>query len=181
MDGVACEIIGTYNALTMVGNDIDYLKLAIEFEYNATLYPAVIDEMKPFIPTGTWGSDPRKIGHCLDAYNVTSYTVFDKKNYSSWLDACKAYEEAFKSDDTKCGIVSDHWPYKDKFYIPIHTFAVVYNHNNPEKWFRTFNDKTAIDHEAEPKYVDYTSIYNRFTDDVENKNNNQFMIGYILN
>ncbi len=67
MCGVCCEIMAAYNAMTLTGNKVDFLKLAAEFERGGAI---------PAIPPGAFGNSPFSIGKCLGAYDVkfTKYT-----------------------------------------------------------------------------------------------------------
>ncbi len=66
MSETCCEVMGTYNALKLYGafesdKDFDvFFKLAAEFEVNALF----------LLKTGHFGSNPFKIGRCLNAYKV---------------------------------------------------------------------------------------------------------------
>ena len=163
MDGVCCEIMGTYNALLMADENVDFFKLALEFEYNATLVPLIIGG---FTYHGMWGSDPHKIKNCLDAYNI-SYTMFDPNDYSSADEACKAYDNALLG--AKGSVVS----YNFKFlglYLPIHTFAAIYDSTNAANPIKTYNRFS--NHTTSKNYI---SIY-----DTLNANDSRFMVGYVL-
>lgn len=61
MSGVCCEIMAAYNAMTLSGMEIDFLKLAAEFERNAAI---------PAIPPGAFGNSPFAIGRCFAAYGI---------------------------------------------------------------------------------------------------------------
>ena len=76
MNGVCCEIMATYNALTIKNVPVDFFKLALEFEQNAVGIYYTLGE------DGKWGSDPYKICNCLDAYNV-SYTTINISDYAT--------------------------------------------------------------------------------------------------
>ncbi|MDE6733743.1 MAG: hypothetical protein K2J77_12825 [Oscillospiraceae bacterium] len=67
MSNVCCEIMAAYNAMTLTGINVDFLKLAAEFERGGAI---------PAIPPGVFGSSPLSIGKCLTAYGVkfTKYT-----------------------------------------------------------------------------------------------------------
>ena len=55
-----CGIMAAYNALTLSGHAVDFLKLAAEFGQIAV----------PAVPNGIFGSNPFRIGHCLTAYGA---------------------------------------------------------------------------------------------------------------
>lgn len=61
MCGVCCGIMAAYNALTLSGREVDFLRLAAEFERGAAI---------PAIPAGAFGCDPFKIGRCFAAHGV---------------------------------------------------------------------------------------------------------------
>ena len=61
MSNVCCGIMAVYNVLTLAGADVDFLKLAAEFEQAAV----------PAIPSGIFGTNPFLIGRCLAAYGVS--------------------------------------------------------------------------------------------------------------
>ena len=100
MSGVCCEILAVYNLLTLAGYDVDFLRLAAEFECNAAI---------PAIPPGVFGSDPFRIDRCFSAYGAY-FTKYRKLG---------ELEKALTAG--KIGIVS----YKFGRLDPrIHTFAV---------------------------------------------------------
>ncbi len=150
MDGVCCEIMGTYNALTLADEQVDFFKLAWEFEYNATLYPVIISE---FTYLGKWGSDPYKIDDCLGAYNV-SYTTYDSKKYATYTDACHAFDAALSAG--KGSVISYNFSVCG-LYLPIHTFAATYDSTNPTATVKTFNRYSNYTSSA-----NYLSIYDEF-------------------
>lgn len=162
MDGVCCEIIGTYNALTVAGVDVDFFKLAIEFEMNAQ--KVILGLAK----SGTWGSDPYDIDNCLDAYNVT-YTTVDISNYESYTDACNAFDNELMTGVS--GIVSYRWPWYN-IYAGIHTYAEVYDTNNPNSAILAFNRYSN----------DTTSVSYASTDAAMKKSAEMghYMVGYII-
>lgn len=61
MSNVCCGIMAVYNVLTLCGHEIDFPRLAAEFE------PIAI----PAIPSGVFGTNPFRIGSCLAAYGVS--------------------------------------------------------------------------------------------------------------
>lgn len=174
MDGVCCEIMATYNALTLAGEDVDYFKLSLEFEYNATNtlegWTAIFPQQ--IIHIGYFGSDPLKIGYCLDAYNV-SYKTISSENGDSWID----FENELMNEST-AGIFSYKLPEnrKDDFYFRIHTFAVVYDTSNKSEPFKTFNYKC-----KKKQAFDRSSIYDIIFEEKKDKIViNKFYVGYIL-
>lgn len=66
MSNVCCGIMAAYNAMLLAGlseQDVDFLKLAAEFEYGAAV---------PAIPSGMFGNNPWRINRCLSAYGFCS-------------------------------------------------------------------------------------------------------------
>ena len=61
MSNVCCGIMAAYNMLRLGGHEVDFLKLAAEFEQAAV----------PAIPPGVFGTNPFLIGRCLAAYGVS--------------------------------------------------------------------------------------------------------------
>ena len=61
MSNVCCGIMAAYNVLTLCGREVDFLKLAAEFEQAPV----------PAIPNGVFGTNPFLIGRCLAAYGVS--------------------------------------------------------------------------------------------------------------
>ena len=161
MDGVCCEVMGTYNALTLVGADVDFFKLSIEFEMNA------IKSIASLTKPGTWGSDPYKIDNCLDAYNV-SYTTIDRDDYDTNKEACGAFDSELKTG--KSAIISYHFPSLKFIYAGIHTYAAVYDNNDTTSTILTFNRYS--NHETSKRYSSTYSALNNGED--------HYMIGYIL-
>ena len=70
MSNVCCGILAVYNVLTLCGCDVDFLKLAAEFEQASVLA----------IPPGVFGTNPFLIGRCLAAYGVSykKYRTLDE-------------------------------------------------------------------------------------------------------
>lgn len=164
MDGVCCEIMATYNAIALAGYQVDFFKLALEFEYNATLYVPVVG---PFCFSGTFGSDPDKIRYCLDAYNIP-YSTYESKDYDGYAKACKAYDTALLSGTS--GIISYKFAPVLKLYLAIHTFAAIYEPLSSSAPICTFNRYSG---QTTPKY--YKSISDTLTN-----GDGHFTIGYII-
>ncbi|MBR3448698.1 MAG: VWA domain-containing protein [Oscillospiraceae bacterium] len=166
MDGVCCEIMGTYNALVMKDVPVDFFKLAVEFEVNATgIYFGTGG-------SGCWGSDPYLIDNCLDAYHV-SYTTVDMDDYDSYTDGCNAFDAELMNGVS--GIFSYHWP-KLGIYAGIHTYAEVYDAANGTTPIRTFNRYSDTEKKDSP--YDYASTDAAMKHSV---NMGHFMVGYVLN
>lgn len=150
MKNVSCEVIAAYNALVLAGKDVDFFKLAFEFELNAALYTKGI----PII-AGCFGSDPLKIGYCLDAYNAP-YETFR---------SCDEADKALKSG--RSGIISYRWPLLGHvLHLPIHTFSAVYD-GSAVKTFDRFGSHT------EP--VGYPSAGYALS-----AAHDRFLVGYVL-
>lgn len=166
MDGVCCEIMGTYNALVMKDVPVDFFKLAVEFEVNATgIYFGTGG-------SGCWGSDPYLIDNCLDAYHV-SYTTVDMDDYDSYTDGCNAFDAALMNGVS--GIFSYHWPWNG-IYAGIHTYAEVYDAANGTAPIRTFNRYSDTEKKDSP--YDYASTDAAMKHSVHM---GHFMVGYVLN
>ncbi len=163
MDGVCCEIMGTYNAMILAGVDVDFFKLAIEFEMNATKIIAGLTIC------GTWGSDPYKIDDCLDAYHV-KYVTIDMDNYESNEQACDAFDSELKSG--KSAIISYHFPSFKFIYAGIHTYASIYDDiidsHTPILTFNRYSNFTTS--------AKYHSTYEALTCSTDS----HYMIGYVL-
>lgn len=154
MKNVSCEIIATYNALTLAGKEVDFFKLAFEFELNATLYTKGI----PLIE-GCFGSDPLKIAYCLDAYNA-SYEI---------VHSCAAFDEALKTG--RSGIISYRWPLIGTvMHLPIHTFAAVYDDSDTSGPIKAFNRYS--NHKMP---INYPSIEAALAAD-----NDKLIVGYVI-
>ena len=200
MDGVCCEIMGTYNALVLHDEPVDFLKLAVEFEANAT-------SDAPFGDNGWAGSNPYKIGNCLDAYNVEYTTINNKLNLNDTIEtiitvddysdvdstnkaSCDEFDKELKNE--VCGIISykfatdceGYLPFEltlpDEAYLGIHTYATVYNSYSASP-ISTFNLLCG----AEPKEypIKYLSTYEALKnyDKYNNlKNIDLYLVGYIL-
>lgn len=61
MSNVCCEIMAAHNAMKLSGQEVDFLKLAAEFERNGAI---------PAIPPGAFGNSPFSIGRCFSAYGA---------------------------------------------------------------------------------------------------------------
>lgn len=70
MSNVCCGIMAVYNVLMLSGHEVDFLKLAAEFEQAEV----------PAIPPGVFGTNPFLIGRCLAAYGVSykKYRTLDE-------------------------------------------------------------------------------------------------------
>ncbi|SEK88609.1 surface protein [Ruminococcus albus] len=192
MDEVCCEIMGTYNALLLDNVQVDFFKLAAEFEENAC------GNYYVFGGNGWAGSDPKAISSCLDAYNV-NYTTIDIADYRDIADlvevpfnpdviefseefektynnkinkpACDAFDTELKNG--VCGIISY------KFDVRIHTYAAVYNSYSAVP-ISTFN----LLCKAKPK--DYPKTFSSTYDALKNynkgklKNIDHYLVGYVL-
>lgn len=150
MKNVSCEVIAAYNALVSAGKDVDFFKLAFEFELNAALYTKGI----PII-AGCFGSDPFKIGYCLEAYDA-SYEMFR---------SCDEADNALKSG--RSGIISYRWPLLGHvLHLPIHTFSAVYD-GSAVMTFNRFGSHTGP--------VSYSSVGHTLA-----AAHDRFMVGYVI-
>lgn len=118
MSGVCCEILATYNALTLAGVSVDFLRLSAEFERGAAI---------PAIPPGLFGNDPFRIGRCFAAYGA-KFTRYRRLG---------GLESALKSG--KVGVVSYRL---GKLDPRIHTFAFQRTEEGIEAYNRFSNDRT---------------------------------------
>lgn len=102
------------------------------------------------------------------AYNVT-YTTVDISNYESYTDACNAFDNELMTGVS--GIVSYHWPWCG-IYVGIHTYAEVYDSNNPNSAILAFNRYSN----------DTTSVSYASTDAAMKKSAEMghYMVGYII-
>ena len=120
MSNVCCGIMAVYNVLKLCGHEVDFLKLAAEFEQAAV----------PAIPSGVFGTNPFLIGRCFAAYGV-SYKKYRRP---------EELEAALTSG--KLGIVSYLFGRLDPRG---HTFAVERTANGVVTYNRFSNDpKTGI-------------------------------------
>ena len=115
MSNVCCGIMAVYNVLKLCGHEVDFLKLAAEFEQAAV----------PAIPSGVFGTNPFLIGRCLAAYGV-SYKKYRR---------LEELEAALTSG--KLGIVSYLFGRLDPRG---HTFAVERTANGVVTYNRFSND-----------------------------------------
>ena len=167
MDGVCCGIMATYNALTLAGYQVDFFKLALEFEYNATTYIPVISG---FVYNGSFGSDPYRIRNCLEAYNVSSYSTYETRNFNGYSQACEAFDEALLKGQSGIILYSFPW-WITNVYIPMHYFAATYDSSisdNPICTYNRYSNYTTT--------VEYPSI--KYALD---EGRGHFKIGYIIN
>ena len=200
MNEVCCEIMGTYNALVLHGEPVDFYKLAAEFEINAT-------SDAPSGDNGWAGSNPYKIGNCLDAYNVEYTTINNNLNLNDTIETIITVDDYSDVDSTNkascdefdkelkngvCGIISykyatdceGYLPFELKLpveaYLAIHTYATVYNSYSASP-ISTFNLLCG----AEPKEypIEFSSTYEALKnyDKYNNlKNIDLYLVGYVL-
>lgn len=167
MSGVCCEIIAAYNFLVLSGVDIDFFRLAIEFEYNAVLMPPII---RLFTTKGMWGSNPYAVSACFDRYDIAYdiYDSFENKN------AFTEFKEAFTYG--KYAFVSYAWKW-DRISIKgkkfgaglikgIHTFVAVFDKDGS---IRTFNRYS--NHKLSVRYKNFDEIFS--------DRDSKFLVGYI--
>lgn len=140
MSSVICEVIATYNALKLNGNLNDdssyyaFFRLAVECELSAKKinpFPFDIDALGIDKRNGALGSEPRKIGNCLNAHNV-KYEKFDRNDTDTLFKTeKKAAEEAAKSMDNNINtndIIIMAYNF-GTMNLQIHTFSGVMNTN----------------------------------------------------
>lgn len=152
MSGVCCEVMAAYNALTLAGAKPDFFRLAVEFEMNAAI------RLLGLAPKGTWGSDPRRIGRCLSAYNVPFRRI--EPNEQANFDHILSHGKA--------GIIACRLPVMG-LYLGIHTFAAV----SENGMLRTYNRFGNQLHSA--LYPSLDAVLNC------GKHRDRFMVGYVLN
>lgn len=149
MSGVCCEVMAAYNALTLAGEEPDFFKLAVEFEMNAAV------RILGLAPKGTWGSDPYKVGSCLEAFNVPFVKIDPKDSFDDALSRSRA------------GIICYRWPVMG-LYLGIHTFAAVSEGGN----MRTFNRYGNHAHSVLYPSTEAALCDGKFKD--------RFMVGYVV-
>ena len=160
MSSTGCGIIATYNAMIAADVEVDFFKLALEFEYNAIYSLPFIGK---FIPYGSTGSDRYKIKDCLDAYNI-SYVMYDSKSTSTANSICNSFNSDLLTG--KSGIIYY------KFPILAHFFAAQYDSSNLTAPIRTFNYFG-----SSMKPDNFTSIRNAF---ISAKAEGIFVTGYVI-
>ena len=203
MNRVVCEVIGTYNAMCIAkGNpeNLNFFKLASEFEINApqinplllvpknTIGYYIIDGMaggdiEKYGHIGGLGSDPLKIGDCLDAYDMDYDKVYSGRALVSNKDTiaaqehspqCAKMEDMFKNNGAKSGIISytfDNLTLDDITVlrsIRIHTFALRYN---PQTGFPVVYYNKDCSEEVSESKKDIESIFG---------SEEYFYVGYVL-
>ena len=167
MDDVCCGIMATYNALKLAGYQVDFFKLALEFEYNATTYIPIISG---FALNGSFGSDPYKIRNCLEAYNVSSYSVYETKNFNGYSQASGAFDMALLKGQS--GIILISFPIKNtNLYLPMHYFAATYDSSSSTNPICTFNFNSG----------DQTATYCSSITNTLNAVKWHFLMGYVIN
>lgn len=134
MKDTGCGIMATYNALLLAGYQVDFFKLALEFEYNGLTEFSVFSL---FAPSGAFGSDPYKIRNCLEAYCV-SYSTYQSKDFDGSSQACDAFNKALL--EGQCGIILVSLPWKNTdIYLSMHYFTARYDSSESVKPFCTYN------------------------------------------
>ena len=175
MSEAICEVIATYNAMKLKGKlteDYSYskfFKLAAEFEVNimkATPIPKITPILGKYGPDGSFGSEPKKIYKCLDAYDIKykKYTLDDYMEYGASISAATDMDSDLNKDDVF--ILSYNFNPK-KLYLQIHTFSGICFSNND---LYLFNEDTNTS-----QYTETTSICT-----ITNTNDSFFRVGYIL-
>jgi hypothetical protein len=172
MSDVVCEVLASYNALILSDEEIDFCKLAFEFEANALISP-----------NGNLGSNPKKIANCLKAYNVD----FEEKTSNFPVPICFKQNSKLNSlqkslEEGKI-IIFSGWNYVDGKSIDvsngIHTIALKYD--NVAKNIKAYNLNCNIYEEV--KSFKTVSEMFEFTNNKNNKNPefSTFIWAYILN
>lgn len=197
MNDVACEIIAVCNAVRMITNDFDetnedFFRLALEFELSG-MYK---NSFKKFVVNagtalgirrlssistkdGGWGSDPDRIGSCLEAHNI-KYKKVHIKDQTSSSKQSKAQDALKKADElimqSRCGIISYNF---STLFQAIHTFACAYEGNKVQ----TFNRNCS----HTPDIITNFSIpdsergaYATLTDAFINDRDARYYVGYFL-
>jgi hypothetical protein len=149
-DGVGCEVLATYNAMTRYGTAVDLCKLSAEFEVNAIQITGPIGD-------GKAGSKPEKIPNCLKSYNLSpGYTdsiifINPFKTDSSQKDNIKKIQEKL---DNNGSVIFSAWNYNDggvDIKYGVHTVyiekdisnIIIYNCYN--SWTKPETSYTSID------------------------------------
>lgn len=147
-----CELIAVYNALKYLG------KFMLFYE---VIYYAEINDwyLFPVVPTGVFGSTPRKAKKLFDEKNL-KYTVY--KNYQS-----KDFEKDIK-DGKMCIATYSNKSSKLIYNLSIHTFAFYYN--KKRKKYYVFNGYNT--------YSDKAYTYNNYSD--LRKGGRYFLYGIIF-
>lgn len=172
MSNVICEVIATYNALKLKGIITDnpsyskFFRLAVEFDFSAKKMTPPVGK---YSSSGSFGSEPRKIGNCLDAYNV-KYKKFDRNDEDTLFKREKtAAKEAAKSMDNNINfndvlIMAYNFGTLD---LQIHTFSGVMNNNG---FIDLFNENCSTN----------ISTSTTSVNDITNTSDELFRVGYIL-
>lgn len=130
MCGVCCEIMAAYNAMLLSGINVDYLKLAAEFERGGAI---------PAIPPGMFGNSPLSIGRCLAAYGV-SFTKYTR---------LAEFESALKEGSV--AVLS----YKFKGLDPrVHGFMIQKTESGITAYNRFSNDKAPRNYSSVAEAID---------------------------
>lgn len=168
MNRVICEVIATYNALKLKGNLIDdasyrkFFRLAVEFELNAMKMTPPFGKYRA---DGSFGSEPRKIGKCLQAYNV-KYDKFDRKalfgRRTSAIESAKDMNSKLKADDI---------------------LIMAYNFGTLNLQIHTFSGRTNISGRIDLLNEDCTKDSPTLVNsvgEITNTSEKSFRVGYIL-
>ncbi len=167
MDEVACEVIATYNALCIANgnNDIDFFKLAVEFELSAIQYNYamlgnitsdfnIIDFVYYLFHDGELlltdsnkkegglGSDPFKIENCLSAYNkqfsiirISDYIPIGEDHLNNLYNSNACSDFESICKAGKSSIISFTFS-----QVTIHTSALTYDSSRTDgKYFIGYN------------------------------------------
>lgn len=132
MCGVCCEILAAFNAMTLSGLRVDFLKLAAEFERGGVV---------PAIPPGAFGNSPLSIGKCFAAYGV-GFTKFKFTRLAEFESALGEGSVAVLS-------------YKFKGLDPrVHAFAIQKTESGITAYNRFSNDKAPRNYSSVAEAID---------------------------
>ena len=177
MDGVCCEIIATYNAMKISGENVDFYKLASEFEYNAKA-------VYVFLGFNGWcGSDPYKIADCLNAYNYSFVRIED--NYFATNQSYEDFDTELSSSKYRASIFSYRFLFTVEVvdesvpicYAPIHTIAAYYDLTDAQNPVHVFNYNMYSTMIETFPTVEYVLIQDREARGLESAH---YMVGYLI-
>jgi len=165
MKEAGCGLIAIYNTMTLTSHEVDFFRLAAEFEYNGLT-------LTPFLSDGIFGSNPITFKDCYDAYDVHYEYYRDDTNMDTDIVGEKTGIVLVMNGDIDLSI-------KELDERLINFFSTFYAH-----YFTVTNDSTIasnpitfINNDCDAdKFTFNTSISNQIK-----KDKDQFIFGYILN
>ena len=165
MEAAGCGLIASYNAMTLADYEVDFFRLAAEFEFNGLTSTFFLDD-------GKFGSSPIKINDCFNAYNVKfkSYSEISKMDTDLLRGKSGMLLIGYVDTDATGKNIYDliYNTFKDAY---AHYFTVTYDSTNPA------NPITFINYSCENSTFSIdTSIKSALT-----KGKEYFLSGYILN